>query len=110
ANDFNVYIPDVTIPTLFGPAVVPGSGTVGGTNYDLVLASGDYRLSSINVSGKILITGNARLLVDGTTQIGSSGSIIIASGASLEWYNGGNIDIQGTVNNPGSAKDFSIMG
>ncbi len=110
ANDVNLYIPDVSLPSPFGPAFTPGPGIVGGTNYDLVIGSGDYKLASINVSGKILVTGKARLEVDGSSTIGNSGAIVIGAGASLEWYSAGNIDIQGVVNNPGYAKDFSIMG
>ena len=63
----------------------------------------------------MLVTGKARLYVTGSTSLagpGGSGpaSIDIAVGGHLEFYSGGNMDIKGNINNPGLAKELSLMG
>lgn len=114
ANDANMYIADVALPTFFAPLPPLQNVTVNGTNYAYVFASGDYRVNLINISSsdKILVTGNARVFVETTTSVSGQAFILIADGASVEWYSGGNISLAGggVVNSPGLAKNFSVYG
>ena len=113
-DDINVYIADGALPIPFGPVSTPSPGSVGGVNYVYVVPAGDWQLPAINLasSQKILIAAKARLYVLGTTIVGGSASIVIATNASLELYARGNVDIRGAgvVNSPGVAKNFSIIG
>jgi hypothetical protein len=113
ANNANLYIPDAALPTSFAP-VVPGPATVDGTNYNYVFGNGDYRINTINLSSsdKILITGNARIYVETTTSVSGQAYILVANGASVEWYCGGNVSLGGggVINAPAFAKDFSLYG
>jgi hypothetical protein len=109
-DDVNLYIPDVLMPNPFSP-FAPIAGIIGGINYTYVLGDGDWALPSISGNSvKIMVTGKARLYVAGSTSIGNMGSITIASGGSLEWFSNGNIDIKGSVNNPGLPKNLSFLG
>ncbi len=113
-DDVNVYIPDPQIPTGFGPAVIPGSGSVGGTNYTYVLANGDYHLNELKLSSSdtVLVTGQARIVVDGVTSLSGSAAIVIGTGASVEWYSRGQVDLagNGVVNGSGQPKNFMLTG
>ena len=112
-DDANVYIPDANVPSPFAP-MTPGPGTVDGTNYTYVLGEGDYRISSLSLgaSDKILITGKARLLVDGATSVTGQAYIHVGNNASVEWYAGGSVTLSGggVINSPGFAKNFSVIG
>src|SRR6185503_17145581 len=81
-----------------------------GTNYTYILGNADYTLGTINLNGNILIQGKASLYVTGDTSL--KGEIMLAPGASVEWYSGGSYDITGNgiVNSPGLAKNFSLIG
>jgi hypothetical protein len=113
-DDVNVYIPDATLPTPFGPFFAVSPGIVGGTNYKYVVNSGDYRAMNISLTltEKMLITGKARIHVVGPTAVSGTAFILIAPGASVEWYAGGNVDLKGggCINAPGLAKNFSLIG
>ena len=111
-NDANVYISPPELPTGFAP-MVPGPGTVNGTNYAYVLGDGDWRLPSINLSGpNILINGKARIHVTGGMNISGDSAILIANSGTVEWYQSGNVTLagRGVINAPGLAKDFSLIG
>ena len=109
-DDVNLYVPDVIMPSPFA-GLPPIGGIVGGITYDYILPAGDWTLPSISGNNlKILVTGKARMYVPGSTSVGNSGSLTINSGGSLEYYAGGSIDIKGTVNNPGLAKDLTFFG
>ena len=112
ANDVNVYIPDPTLPTMFASGTAPAGGVIGGTNYAYILPAGDWTLSSLNLGTgqRMIVTGNARLLVNGSTSINGSADIDVAPGGNLEFYTTGNADIKGNVNNPGAPKDFNMIG
>jgi len=109
-DDVNLFIPNVQMPSPFA-GLPPVGGVVGTTVYDYILPAGDWTVPSINGnSTKILVTGKARLFVPGSTTIGNNGSITVDSTGSLEFFTGGNVDIKGTVNNPGLAKSLSFLG
>lgn len=112
ANDVNVYIPDPVLPSSFSGVPLAGGGVIGGTNYTYIIPSGDYTLNSLNLGTgqRLIVTGNARLLVNGATAISGGADIDIAPGGNLEFYTIGNVDIKGNVNNPGLPKDFSMIG
>ena len=82
SDDANVDIPDAEVP--FKTGTTPIGGTVDGTSYNYVLTNGNYILSSF--SGKVLITGNAKLLVTSSFKFSGSDGITIKPGASLEVY------------------------
>ena len=110
-DDVNLYIPDVQMPNPFSLGVVPPGGVVNGIVYTYILGDGDWTLPLISGSSvKMLVTGKARLYVNGSTSIGNSGSLDIGPTGSLEFFANGNIDIKGTVNNPGVAKSLSFLG
>jgi len=114
ANDANVYIPDAVLPSPFGPAVMPASGTVGGTNYTYVLSSGDYQVPMVSLGNgqTVYVSGKVRILVDGDTSVSGSGQIVIAPGASIEYYSRGNVNVSGNgiINGSGVPKDFTLVG
>jgi hypothetical protein len=107
-DDANMQIPDGELPDPFGAFTPPR-----GTGYEYVLGNADYVINSINLTGskKILVNGKARIHVRGTTGVGGQAEIIIAPGASVEWYAGGDVTLAGGgVVNQGYAKNFSIIG
>ena len=115
SDDMNVSFPDVTAPFAIG--LPPIAGIVGGTNYNYVLSSTDYKMSSFSMSGsannRMLITGNARLYVTGNVSLSGSSSIVIAPGASLKLYVAGastSLGGKGIVNGSASATNFAYYG
>jgi len=115
SDDMNVSFPDVTAPFLIG--LPPAPGNVSGTNYNYVLSSGDYSMSSFSMSGnannRMLVTGNARLYVTGNVSLSGSSSIVIAPGASLKLYVAGasaSLGGNGVVNGSASATNFAYYG
>ena len=114
SDDVNIYIPDAVLPSDFASVFMPVSGTVNGTNYDYVLGDGDYRISQINMSAnqKMIVTGKARLHVEGQTATSGQALILIANGGSIEWYAGDSVSLAGggVVNGTGFAKNFSVIG
>jgi hypothetical protein len=115
-DDMNVSFPDVQLP-FSGGAFTPSSGTVGGTNYDYVLGTGNYQLSSLSMSGNsgtvMLIQGNAVLLVTGNVSFSGSASIRIAPGAQLKMYVSGSstsLGGNGVVNDNANATNFFYYG
>jgi len=110
SDDVNMYIPQPTLPTGFGNNLPILNGLIGLITHNYILGNGDYRLNNLNItSGQDLyVTGQARLFVNGAVNVG--GVITLAPGASLEIYSAGNIDVSGSVNNPGLPKDFGIIG
>ena len=115
ADDMNVSFPDVVAP--FAVGLPPAAGSVGGTNYNYVLASSDYSMSSFSMSGgannRMLVTGNARLYVTGNVSLSGSSSIVIAPGARLQLYVKGtsaSLGGNGVVNGSANATNFSYYG
>jgi hypothetical protein len=111
-DDANVPMPVVQLPFI-GGAFTPGGGLSlnGLTFYNYILGSGNYQLSSFG--GKVLVTGNAVLLVTDRLQFSGQDSIEIMPGASLKLYVaardaaiGGN----GVINDSGVSTNFTYYG
>src|SRR5262249_27545260 len=88
---------------------------INGTNYALVLNSGNYTQSSVtlNFTQKMLITGNAVLYVPGDFNMFGSSGLIIAPGASLKLYVGGangRVNGQTMINGTRFATNFVYYG
>jgi hypothetical protein len=113
-NNFDVGIPDVTLPSGFGS--VSSSGSIDNDNTTINAGGGTVyqKYSSIDLHSKTLIVtnGTVNLYVTGDTSITGSGSIIIKSGASLTMYAGGSVTLSGNgmVNNSGSATSAQFFG
>lgn len=84
-KDMNVAYPDVTVPYTTGLPPINNS-LLGIIFYKHILGSGDYTLATLSLaaSEKMLVTGNARLVVDANVNI--NGTITIQPGASLQIY------------------------
>jgi len=114
ANDFNVYFPEVALPTTIWLAAPPGA-VINGVWYDHVfLTSGDYQVNSFN---KMYIGSNANVRIKIPNNIkltGNSDQIRIAPvGASLKLYMvGASFSIKGlgVVNESGNAANFYYFG
>jgi hypothetical protein len=114
SSDMNVSFPDVSAP-FTGGYFTPTSGTVGGTNYTYVLATGNYLLSSFSMSGqnKAIVNGNAVFYVTGDISMTGQSLIYIAPGARLQLYCGGataSFAGQGLANANASATNFFYYG
>lgn len=110
-NDFQVDIPDATLPN--GASSWSSLGEVSTTT---TLGSGDFKAASINFAGTgktLTISGTVRLYVTGDFDItGNSSGIIIQSGAKLEIYLAGSTKIpgNGVVNQTGQAINNQFYG
>jgi hypothetical protein len=86
SDDMNKSIYDVTCPVSLS-SFTPSSGTVNGTNYNYVISSGDWVISgSQTLGGKVIVTGNARVLVTSNVSFSGQDLLYIAPGASLQLY------------------------
>src|SRR5439155_15153717 len=63
SDDMNVFLPDVKAPFAGGFSPIGGIG-LDGVHYDYILTTGNWLISSGTFGGKVLVTGNAALLVD----------------------------------------------
>src|SRR5260221_1495909 len=115
ANDINVLFPMPTLPLVWSPvSPIKGSYPVNGVTYDYVLTTGQYRLSSLGSGNfKILVSGDAQLVV--TSDISMSGQDVIQIGtnSSLKLYmQGGSARFggNGVMNPNGNATSFSYYG
>jgi hypothetical protein len=112
SDDTNVEIPAVVVP--FATGVTPIGGQyplLTGPTYDYILTNGNYILSSF--TGKVLVTGSAKLLVNSSFSFTGQDQITINPGASLDVYVaaasaelGGN----GVANIQGDAISFAYYG
>jgi hypothetical protein len=112
-DDMNVDFPLVTPP--FTTATAPSGGSVGGTNYTLVLGNGNYSLTELSMSGqnKMIVNGNAILYVSGDASMGGQSYIYIATNASLNLYvNGTSASLggNGIMNANANATNFMYWG
>jgi hypothetical protein len=116
ANDANVQFNDNSAPFPFASGITPAYGnfSYNGTNYNCVLGTGNYSVTSVSLSGSqsIAITGTPTVVyVSGSLSI-TGGDIYVAPGASLQLYLGGtaNFSGQGAVNDGGVATNLYIYG
>jgi len=60
----------------------------------------------------MIVTGTARIHVSGSTSLSGQAYILVASGASVEWYAEGSVSLAGggVINSPGLAKNFAVYG
>jgi hypothetical protein len=110
SDDMNIDFPSVPVPFTAG-YTTPIGGLVNGVLYDYVLTSGNYKLGSL--SGKVLVTGQANLLVTDSVSFTGQGKIEIAPGATLKLFvsaPSANIGGNGVVNNGGNALNFQYYG
>jgi hypothetical protein len=86
--------------------------TVNGVTYDYVLTNGNYQLSSF--SGKMLVRGNAVLLVtDSFSMSGKNDVIMVTNNATLKLYvaaPSATISGQGAINTSGSPTNLFYYG
>jgi len=112
ADDANVDIPDAELPP--NSTFIPASGgkypPVTGTSYDFILTNGTYQVSDFH--GKVLVSGNAVLLVTSSFNFSGSDGITINPGASLQVYvAAASASLGGNgVQNPGDAMSFIYYG
>jgi len=101
------------------PVTDPGGVTSSGTlnlvgSSTQTLTSGNYRYSSINLSGaaKLILSGKITLHVDGNVLLSGGSSLVIASGSAVMYVNGSRIDINGgsIVNSTLDPANFVIYG
>lgn len=108
-HDFNVDVPDVTLPSGAG-----SWSSLGNINNSTTINGGDWRATSISLAASrtLTIQGNVRLYVTGNTSIGGNATIVIAPNASLEIYAAGSMSIagNGVVNNTGLAHNNQFYG
>jgi hypothetical protein len=111
-DDAILRLADSGLPAPFAPVLVPGPGTVGGTNYDYVLGDGYYRvLATLSLTGKMIVTGDAALHVTGTLRVVGSAEIVVGSGARLRLYVGTEMSVSGGgIVNPGDAASVQCYG
>lgn len=108
-TDFDVSIPDVTLPSGLSTATLKGTIDTTAT-----LGGGDYQATSISLSGNetLTITGNVRIYISGDTSLSGNASITIAPGASLQVYAAGSMSLagNGVVNSTGNATSLELYG
>jgi len=107
--DMNVTFPEVTLP--FSSAPIPTGGSYDGTNYNTILDTGNYMISSLN--GSILVKGDAVVWVKDDLALTGHEYIYIEPGASLKMYVSApsvNLSGHGVINGTGSALAFQYFG
>jgi len=106
----NVDFGEVPRPFVGGYGT-PTGGIVGGTNYNYVLGTGRHVLSSFK--DKVIVTGDAELIVTDAVAFRGEDFIYIAPGASLKLYvaaRTAEIGGNGLINAGGQAIDFQYYG
>jgi len=113
-DDMRVDFPDVEVPWANSMAM---SGNLGGTNYSMILASGDEtkRYLASSVSGKVYVAPNSTVLLHVTDAVDIKGTdyIYISPGSTLIMVVGaGNAAIggNGVINPGGNALAFQYYG
>jgi hypothetical protein len=107
SQDANFTFPNPRLP--YDTGLSPAAGTVAGTNYDHVLAAGDYCATSL--SGNTIVTGDARLVLPNGFNMSTLDTINIVPGGSLTVYAAGTscaVYGNGIQNQPGFATNFVL--
>jgi hypothetical protein len=113
-DDMNVDFPDANAPT--AALLIPQRGSITNTNgivtaYDVIIPPGIWRMSQL--TGKVYVDGNAKVLVTTTLRITGNDVITIGPNSSLDLYVGASsatLAGNGVVNESGLAKNFSYYG
>lgn len=105
-RDFNVEFPDAA-PPFASSDRPPLPGDVGSTNYTYLLKGLDYQTNYLNGSVYVTNNANAVLYVTGNANITA---LVIAPGASLKLYVGGDSTTFGPVTVSGTATNFQYYG
>jgi hypothetical protein len=117
-NDMNVSFPDVRAP-FAGGSFTPAGGNQGGTNYTYLLTGGNYKTSSLSMSGQnvMLVTVNSVLWVTSSFTMSSQSQVVLAPGVTLLLYvgdttgSGASASLGGSgISNPGNAMNFEYYG
>jgi uncharacterized protein (AIM24 family) len=112
SKDMNVAFPDAVAPAVLTTALAPLPNIIAGVGYKYVLLpASNNRLTTLTLtaSEKMLVQGNAQLLVE--TGVNIAGTITIAPGASLQLYvRAGTITLSGNGvrNETGFAGNFAL--
>jgi len=109
-DDANVPMPTVVLPDMSGSSYT-STGSVNGTNYNHVMGSGTYEISQL--SGNVLVTGDAVLHVTKQVNISGTDVLRIAPGARLQLYvSGTSAHISGSAiaNESGLAANLVYFG
>lgn len=109
-HDFDVDVPDVTLPS-----GASSWSSLGDIKNDTTINGGDWRASDISLHGNQTLTitnGTVRLYVTGDIGVSGNGSIVIAGNAKLEVYAADDVSIagKGVVNNTGVASNNQFFG
>jgi hypothetical protein len=114
-EDMNLSFPNpvIRMPGPLHPG--PSSGIVNGVAYTYVLGNGNYRrIGDLTLASaqSMIVTGKAVIYVTSRTTVTASGSIIIATNASVIWYGGGDFSIagQGIINSSSMATNVTLIG
>lgn len=112
SNNFQVTLPDVSLPGVTFAPLPKKAGSVNGTNYNYVLTTGNYQASSFSLSGGLCINGKVLLYFTNGFQISGQGFVYVAPGASLTVYLGGQSQLSGggVVNGTGYATNCAYLG
>lgn len=118
-DDMNVSFPDVPAP--FSGGTAPAGGTINGTNYALVLGSGNWVSSSaVKYTSKstILVNGDAVWWCKAGLDMGGQGLIVVAPNSRLRLYVGNTsgsavaagLSGNGVMNHTGFATNCLVYG
>lgn len=114
-NDFNMAIPDATLPANFSPSAFPPlPGIVNGVTYVYKITAGDWQFdSNVSLSSqKIYVEGKVRIYFRRDLKMTSSASITLATNATVEIYLGGDMDLSGdcVINPTGIPNNCAVFG
>jgi hypothetical protein len=87
SDDMNVDFKDVVLPSFSSGYSTPAGGTVDGVYYDYILGPGAHEVS--NLSGNVLVTGDAVLHVTHQIQFTGTDALTIAPTSNLTIYMSG---------------------
>ena len=108
-HDFNVDIPDSTLPS-----DATGWSSLGSINNNTAINGGDWRVSKVDLAGSdtLTIQGNVRLYITGDTSLSGLAQIIISSNSTLTVYAAGSMSIHGNgvQNSPGFPTSNQFFG
>lgn len=111
-DDFNMAIPDVSLPSPWNPQTVVPYNPLTGT---YTVSGGQWQFDgNITVSSGVgvVVTGNAVIYFNGNFAMSGTPSITLAPGATLEMYMGGSMSLKGNcvVNPTGIPANCLIYG